>query len=463
MSDVESFDHQFFKKSKREAAALDPHQRILLETTYKAVESAGWLGIDQSQEVETHDRSKSENITGCFIGMNSPDYPLNLASNQPSPYTGAGMLRSFASGRLSHHFGWTGPSHVIDTACSSAMVAIHQACRAIQTGECTRAVAGGINLITNMALFHAMRVGGFLSETGPSKTFDALADGYCRGEAAGVIVLKPLHKALSDGDDIQGVLLSTGNNQNIRNTSITNPVLSSQAALYQDVLARAGVSPKDISYVEAHGTGTRAGDPVEVNGIRLVLGGKERNSILHVGGVKPNVGHSEGASGVISLIKVLLMIKHGKITPQAQFKTLNPNISALEPDNMAISRSLKDWNDDLRLAIVNSYGASGNNAAAVVAPAPARPSSSAIDSASPRHSVSAWPVFVSAASKASLSAFCSKLKSQMVDASVASEDAPSIAFALATRQNRQLHHIFSTTATSCKSHKVASQLTESYC
>ncbi|KAJ5578595.1 uncharacterized protein N7459_007559 [Penicillium hispanicum] len=444
LSDVDSFDHQFFKKSKREAAALDPHQRVLLETTYQAVESAGWLGIDQPQEAETHDRRKSQNITGCFIGMNAPDYPLNLASNPPSPYTGAGMLRSFVSGRLSYHFGWTGPSHVVDTACSSAMVAIHQACRAIQTGECTRAVAGGINLITNTALFHAMRVGGFLSETGPCKTFDARADGYCRGEAAGVIVLKPLRKALSDGDDIQGVLLSTGNNQNINNTSITNPVLESQAALYQDVLARAGVSPRDISYVEAHGTGTRAGDPVEVNGIRRILGGKERESILHIGGVKANVGHSEGASGVISLIKVLLMMKHGKITPQAQFEKLNPNISALEPDRMAISRSVKDWNDESRLAVVNSYGASGNNAAAVVAPPPSCSSLSA----SHLTPVPVWPVFISAASKASLAGFCNKLQAQLDKWLIPSEHASSLAFSLATKQSRQFQHVFSTTASS---------------
>ncbi|KAI9376047.1 thiolase-like protein [Aspergillus egyptiacus] len=144
------------------------------------------------------------------------------------------------------------------------MVAIHQACRAIQNGECTRAVAGGVNLILNMVSYDALRAGGFINETGPCKTFDVRADGYCRGEAVGIVILKPLARALQDGDDIQGVILATSNNQNINISSITNPAIKSQVALYRDALKQAGVNPEDVSYLEAHGTGTRAGDPVEV-------------------------------------------------------------------------------------------------------------------------------------------------------------------------------------------------------
>ncbi|KAL1866900.1 Type I Iterative PKS [Diaporthe australafricana] len=463
LPDVASFDHQFFKKSRREAAALDPHQRLLLETAYHALEDAGWLGPDgDQQEPETHEKKPGtgddSRTTGCFIGMNAPDYPLNLACHAPSPYTGMGMLRSFASGRLSHHFGWTGPSHTIDTACSSAMVAVHQACRALQAGECTRAVAGGANLITNTALFEAMRVGSFLNDASSGdaacRTFDAGAGGYCRGEAVGVVVLRPLRDALRDGDDVLGVLLATGNNQNLNVTSITNPVLESQAALYRTVLARAGISADDVSYVEAHGTGTRAGDPVEVEGIRQVLGGRRerrRSGLLHVGAVKPNVGHSEGASGIVSLVKVLLMLRHGEIPPQAHFDTLNPNIAPLEPDHMAIATSLKPWKDDLRLALVNSYGASGNNAAAAVAPPPqpSRTSSSEMESPLPTQAVSAWPIFISASSTSSLSAYCRKLR-EMLDksASALSELLPNLAYALAKKQNRQLRHVFSTRASS---------------
>ncbi|KAM0182354.1 hypothetical protein ACHAPF_001244 [Botrytis cinerea] len=284
------------------------------------------------------------------------------------------------------------------------------------------------------------------------KAFDAGADGYCRGEAVGVVVLKSLNKALKDGDDIQGVLLATSNNQNMNHTSITNPVLESQTALYRDVLARAGVNPEDISYVEAHGTGTRAGDPIEIKSIRQVLGGKDRHSILQIGSVKSNIGHAEGASGIVSLIKVLLMMKHGKIPIQAQFRTLNNKIPALETDKMAISTSLqKQWSDDLRLALVNNFGASGSNASVVVAPPPPRSSSSStlsIDRAISATSISALPFFISAASRASLLTYCNKLKTRIGKGSFTPESTPNLAFNLATKQNRQLQHVYCTTATS---------------
>ena len=451
LSEIDCFDDHFFQKSKRESSALDPHQRLLLQTTYHALESAGWFGAGQQREAESYDRTKGSSSTGCFIGMSAPDYALNLACHPPSPYTGFGMIRSFVAGYLSHHFGWTGPSHTIDTACSSAMVAIHQACRAIQAGECTQAVAGGVNLITNTALFEALRAGGFLSKTGACKTFDARADGYCRGEAVGVVILKPLSRAMSDGDDIQGVLLATGNNQNMNTTSITNPVLESQVALYTDVLTRAGVNPEELSYVEAHGTGTRAGDPVEVAGIRQVFGKMDKRSVLHIGSVKANIGHSEAASGVISLIKVLLMMRHGKLPPQAQFKSLNPRIPVLEPDGLAISASLKEWTDSLQLVLVNNFGASGNNAATVVAPPPSRLLSS--PSLFEKRemltaSTSLWPIFISAASETSLATFCNIMKTWLGEALLKREYLPDLAFALAIRQNRQFQHVFCTTATS---------------
>lgn len=171
LPDIKSFDHNFFGKSKRDAAAMDPHQRLMLETTYHALEAASWVGGEQSAP-ETHDVATTGHITGCFVGMDAPDYTLNLGSQPPSPYTGGGMMRSLVAGRVSHHFGWTGPSQTIDTACSSSMVAIHQACRALQVGECTRAIAGGANLIPNTVIFDALHTAGFLSETGPCKTFD---------------------------------------------------------------------------------------------------------------------------------------------------------------------------------------------------------------------------------------------------------------------------------------------------
>ncbi|KAF5531571.1 polyketide synthase [Fusarium mexicanum] len=173
------------------------------------------------------------------------------------------------------------------------MVALHQDCSSLRLEECSRAVAGGANLITNLALFDAMHTGGFLSKTGACKRFDAAADGYCRGEAVDVVVLKPLAGALADKENIHDVILATGNNQNTKGTTIINPVLESQAALYRHVLKRAGLSAKDVSYVEAHGTGTRAGDLVEMGSIRQVLGESRRATTLHVGSLKANIGHSE--------------------------------------------------------------------------------------------------------------------------------------------------------------------------
>ncbi|KAL3473893.1 BcPKS20, polyketide synthase [Aspergillus californicus] len=439
---IQSFDHKFFDKSKREATALDPHQRLLLETTYQALEAAGWADAAP----ETHENSST--ITGCFIGMNSPDYVLNQGSHPPSPYTGGGMMRSFVAGRLSHYFGWTGPSHIIDTACSSAMVAIHQACRALQVGECTQAVAGGANLISNMVLFEAMRVGGFLSSTGACRTFDARADGYCRGEAVGIVLLKPLHRALEDGDEIHGVLLATGNNQNLNNTSITNPVLESQKALYRDVLARAHIHPSNVSYVEAHGTATRAGDPVEMEAIRQVVGGSDRQSVLYVGSMKPSIGHTEAASGVISLIKVMLMMKHNRIPAQVQFEKLNSSIPPLGLDRMRIATALNEWedHDNLRLALVNSYGASGSNAAAVVAPPPRR-ACTPESASSELPKSSAWPIFISAASEPSIRAYCDRL-AEHVSENRHKITLAQLAFALATKKSRRFKQIISTTATS---------------
>ncbi|KAF5578714.1 polyketide synthase [Fusarium subglutinans] len=431
MSDVDSFDHQFFKTTKREAAALDPHQRLLLQATYHVLESAGWLS-GNTPEVNNDCKEGPGHSTACFIGMNAPDWPLNLASNPVSPFTGGGMLRSFVAGRLSYHFRGTGPSHTIDTAYSSPMVAVHQACSSLQLEECTRAVAGGTNLITNLALCRRL----------------------FRGEAVGVVVLQPLPTALADKDDIHGVILATGNNQNMKGTTITNPVLESQAGLYCHVLKRAGFA-KGMSYVEAHGIGTRAGDPVEMGAISQILGEGRRATTLHVDSLKANIGHSEGTSGVIPLIKVLLMMRHGMITPQADFRDLNPDIQPLELDGPVISMTHQDWTDRRRLALVNSYGASGNNAVAVVAPPPSPSTSTRMvsgqsASGARRQAAIASPKFpfvISAASYTSLTSHLKRLNSQIQDGAITSP-IHDVAFTLATKRNRQRQHLFCTTAES---------------
>ncbi|KAI0912704.1 hypothetical protein F4823DRAFT_633075 [Ustulina deusta] len=315
VNDIESFDHKFFKKSAREAASMDPQQQ-----------SSGYFS----------DLSKPRDI-GCYIGSCSTDYDGNVASHPPTAYSTTGTLRAFLSGRLSHYFGWSGPSLVFDTACSSSAVAIHTACRALQAGEISQAVAGG-----NLSTAH------FLSPSGATKPFDAEADGYCRGEGVGLVVLKRLSEALKDGDNVLGVIAGSAVNQNANCVSITR------------VVSQAGINPQEITFVEAHGTGTPVGDPIEMESIRE----------LFVSSVKGNIGHLEAASGVAALIKAILQMEYRTACVQASFKKLNPRIPSLEADHMRIPTT----NSALPLhplsACVNNYGAAGSNATLILLESP---------------------------------------------------------------------------------------------
>lgn len=250
INDIESFDHKFFKKSSREAASMDPQQRLLLEVTYQAMEASGYFSSAAC---------KRPTDIGCYIGACSTDYDANIGCHPPSAYATTGTLRAFLSGRLSHYFGWSGPSIVFDTACSSSAVAIHTACTALLAGECSQAVAGGATLITSPYLYENLAAAHFLSPSGATKPFDSAADGYCRGEGVAVVVLKRLPQALADGDNVLGVIAGSGVNQNDNSVSITVPHSSSQSTLYQRTVAKSGICPQDVTFVEAHGTGTPVG------------------------------------------------------------------------------------------------------------------------------------------------------------------------------------------------------------
>ena len=250
--DIQAFDHRFFKKSSREAASMDPQQRLILQCAYEAMESSGHFG-HLSEEVK--------NDIGCFVGVCTNDYNDNVASHNPNAYSSLGTLRAFISGKISHYFGWSGPSVTFDTACSSSAVAIHDACRALQLDECSQAIAGGVNLFTTPYFYENLVAASFLSPTGQTKPFDAKADGYCRGEGVGLVVLKKLSAAIADSDNVMGVISGSGINQNSNCVGITVPHSASQAALYTKVADLAGVDRKSVSYVEAHGTGTPVGDP----------------------------------------------------------------------------------------------------------------------------------------------------------------------------------------------------------
>jgi acyl transferase domain-containing protein/acyl carrier protein len=422
IDDVEAFDNAFFGISPRESTYMDPQQRLLLETAYQALDSSGYL--------RSHCREDFDNV-GCFIGASYTEYLENTSSYSPTAYTATGTIRAFQSGKISYHFGWSGPSEVIDTACSSSLVAIHRACRAIQYGECPIALAGGVNIITGCHNYLDLGKAGFLSPSGQCKPFDIAADGYCRADGVGLVVLKSLSKAIADGDDVLGVIPGVATNHGGLSSAITVPYSRAQIDLFKNILDRAGINPSQVSYVEAHGTGTQVGDPIEVASVREVFGGPQRNASLHIGSLKANIGHSETAAGIGSLLKVLAMIRHGKIPPLAGFQNLNSKIPALEPDHLRINSEVIPWDAPFRVAFVNSYGAAGSNSALVCCEPPRQTSMT-------YNSHSSYPIFISAATSESLKMYAAKVVAYIRKAMV--ENSLSVANLAFTLHERRKHH-----------------------
>jgi acyl transferase domain-containing protein/acyl carrier protein/SAM-dependent methyltransferase len=302
-------------------------------------------------------------------------------------------------------------------------------------------------MTTSPTFYQNLAAASFLSPTGASKAFDADADGYCRGEGAGMLVLKPLDRAIADGDRIIGTIVGSAVNQNSSCSPITVPNSNSQSDLYLRALAGGGISPSDITYVEAHGTGTPVGDPIECASIRTAFGSPDRTQEVVIGSVKDVIGHTESASGVAGIIKTLLMMQHGTIPKQPNFKRLNPKIPALGPDKMTIADRTRPWNDfRRRTALVNNYGAAGSNAAIVLQEYLTRPTTETVPDASSKKGALEYPVFLSAKTPESLQAYAIALKS-FLDRhdSVALAD---ITYNLSRKQNRALEFSSSWTSTS---------------
>ncbi|PTD07098.1 Non-reducing polyketide synthase andM [Fusarium culmorum] len=406
-------------------------------------------------ETLPHPSSSATDNVGCYIGMSSCDYEENVNSHPPTAYSFTGTARAFSSGRISHFFGFTGPSMVIDTACSSSGVAIHTACKAIQSGECSMALAGGINLMVPEARSHQnLAAASFLSPTGQCRPFDARADGYRRSEGGGFVLLKRLPAAVADNDCILGVLAASAVNNSKGSRSITLPSIESQSHLYRRVLQAAGLHPHQVSYVEAHGTGTQKGDPIEWQSIQNVFGGRDRSGLppLRLGSVKGNIGHCEAASGVAALVKVILMLQNRQIPPQANFSVLNPALPSLEEANMDIPVCLEPWEAPFRAAMVNNYGASGTNAAMLVCQPPL---------ASPERLMSAGqlhqcPILIASHSESSIRQYCRTLLSFVETQRCVLGDSllPSIAFHLGQQQNESCRHRVAFSATSADELKV---------
>ncbi|KAJ5890374.1 Acyl transferase/acyl hydrolase/lysophospholipase [Penicillium subrubescens] len=424
LANPDVFDHRFFGISAREAEAMDPQQRLLLQVAYESMESAGYCGLK---------KANLPTDIGCYVGVGSDDYTDNVGSVNSNAFSATGTLQAFNSGRISHFFGWSGPSIVVDTACSSAAVAIHMACKALDSKECSIAVAGGVNVMTSPRVTQNLAAASFLSPTGGSKAFDQSADGYCRGEGAGLVVLRPLADAIRNGDPILAVIGGSAVNQGANCSPITVPHSESQISLYRKAMSAAGVSAADITYVEAHGTGTQVGDPIEFDSIRRTFSGPARKQKLYVGSIKDNIGHAETASGVAGLLKTIMMMQRRQIPKQASFSQLNANIAPFGNELIDIPTQLTEWPSAMSsnaMAMVTNYGAAGSNAAIVI-------KQHAQSSNQPTQSCqqpSEVPIIVAANSAESLRSYCKTLISYMRHARIGR--CVDLAYNLASKQNR---------------------------
>jgi len=354
---VDRFDAAFFGISPREAESLDPQQRLLLEITHEALENA-CLAPDRLVDSQT----------GVFMGLSNGDYYCMVTTNardRIDAYFGTGTSPNAAAGRLSYVFGLRGPCVAIDTACSSSLVALHLACQSLRAGECDMALAGGVNVMLSPELSITFSKARMLAPDGRCKTFDAAANGYVRGEGAGVVVLKRLSDAVAAGDRVLAVIRGSAVNQDGPSGGLTVPNGPSQQDVIQRALALGNVQPEEVTYIEAHGTGTPLGDPIEMGALGAVFGG--RSEPLWVGSVKTNLGHLEGAAGIAGVMKVVLALEHQQIPPNLHFHTPSPRIPWSELPVQVPTRPTP-WprGERPRLAGVSSFGFSGINAHVVV-------------------------------------------------------------------------------------------------
>ncbi len=361
---VDMFDPAFFGIAPREAAALDPQQRILLEVAWEALEHAG---LPPARLAGTP--------AGVFIGVGTSEYAHLLRAcgiEAIGSHHLSGTHVNFAAGRIAYCLGLNGPAMALDTACSSSLAAVHVACQSLRAGDCDLALAGGVNLIlTPDGCVTATKIR-MLAADGRCKTFDARADGFVRGEGCGVVVLKPLAAALAGGDRIFAVIRGSAANQDGASGGLTVPNIEAQKAVIRLALARAGVEPGDVGYVEAHGTGTALGDPLELRALAAVLcRDRPAGRPLVVGSVKTNIGHQESAAGIAGLIKAVLALHHGEIPPHLNFERPNPHVDWSELNVLVPTRSMPMPSAQGRPIVgVSAFGASGTNVHVVLGGAP---------------------------------------------------------------------------------------------
>lgn len=371
---VDRFDPLFFHISPREAELMDPQERLFLECAYETLEDAGYtremLGSQQ-------DPSGTNNV-GVFVGVMYEEYQLYgaAAQSQGKPVALHGNPSSIAN-RVSYFGNFHGPSMAIDTMCSSSLTAIHLACQSIRQGSCELAIAGGVNVSIHPNKYLLLGQGNFASSKGRCESFGVDGDGYVPSEGVGAVLLKPLSRALADGDQIYGIIKGTAINHGGKTNGYTVPNPKAQARVIEQAFKESGIDPRTITYMEAHGTGTSLGDPIEIAGLTKTFSAYTTDKqFCSIGSVKSNIGHCESAAGIAGLTKILLQMKHRKLVPTLHAETLNPNID-FESTPFVVQQQLADWNQPVfmidgqsrtypRRAGISSFGAGGSNAHIVI-------------------------------------------------------------------------------------------------
>ncbi|MBF0210333.1 MAG: type I polyketide synthase [Desulfamplus sp.] len=363
LNSIDTFDAPFFRITPIEAKSMDPQQRLLLEVAWEALENAN---------IAPHTLAKSR--TGVFVGIMGLDYGANvMGSGQPEDidaYFGTGNTLGLAAGRLSYFFKLNGPSFSLDTACSSSLVALHLASKSLRDRESNMAIVGGVNLIMAPEVSISFSKAHLMAPDGRSKTFDAEADGYVRGEGCGVVCLKRLSQAIKDGDHIWALIRGSAVNHDGPSGGLTVPSAPAQEAVIRQALNMAGLKPEDIDYIEAHGTGTSLGDPIEVGALSRIFK-NPRNEPLLVGSIKTNIGHLEAAAGMASLCKVVLGLQNEMIPAQLYFNTPNPKINwASIPIKVASDHVQWSKGEKIRFAGLSGFSFGGTNAHIIVSEPP---------------------------------------------------------------------------------------------
>ena len=371
LEEIDKFDCEFFKISPKEAGLMDPNQRLFLQTAWNAVEDAGYGG----------DRLKGTK-TGVYVGFRGDsDYKRLILDTQPEAFSvaEAGNLTSVIASRIAYILDLKGPSIVVNTACSSSLVAIHCACQGIRSGDCDMAIAGAVKII--LAPFEYENKLGIESSDARTKSFDDSSDGTGEGEGVASLVLKPLSKALKDGDSIYAVIKGSAINQDGSSNGITAPNPKAQAEVLKMAWKDAKIEPETIAYIEAHGTGTKIGDPIEIDGITSAFRSyTNKNGFCAVSSVKTNLGHLDTAAGVAGLVKAVLALKNKKLPPLSFFNSPNRALNLAESP-VYIADKLMDWDTEgyPRRCGVSSFGLSGTNCHLVLEEAPSAKANAVTD------------------------------------------------------------------------------------